>query len=55
MLIWRDRDQVSLGYLDPHGLAERYRLAGHEETLGQMAALLETLAAEASHAAASMA
>jgi uncharacterized protein (DUF302 family) len=54
MLIWRDGDEVWLGYLDPHGLAETYRLAGHEATLDQMAALLETLAAEASNAASSV-
>lgn len=55
MLIWRDGDQVSLGYLDPRALAETYRLAGHEATLDQMAALLEALAAEASNAASSTA
>ena len=51
MLIWRDGDEVWLGYLDPHVLAQTYRLDGHEATLDQMAALLETLAAEASGAA----
>jgi uncharacterized protein (DUF302 family) len=55
MLVWRDGDQVSLGCLDPHELAETYRLAGHETTLDQMAALLEALAAEASNAASSVA
>ena len=55
MLIWRDGYQVSVGYLDARALAETYRLAGHEATLDQMAALLEALAAEASNAASSTA
>ena len=48
MLIWLDGEKVWLGYLDPHALAEAYRLDGHGATLDQMAALLETIAAEAS-------
>jgi uncharacterized protein (DUF302 family) len=51
VLIWQDEDQVLLGYLDPHRLADAYELAGHESTLDQMAALLETLVAEASRTA----
>jgi len=54
ILIWRDGDQVWLGYVDPHALAETYRLAGHEATLDQMAGLLDALATEASGAASSL-
>jgi uncharacterized protein (DUF302 family) len=48
MLVWRDGDQVLLGYRDPRKLSGAYDVAGHQETLAQMARLLEGLVAEAS-------
>jgi uncharacterized protein (DUF302 family) len=47
MLVWQAGEQVMLGYLDPRSLTERYSLAGEEQTLAQMSALLAALAGEA--------
>jgi uncharacterized protein (DUF302 family) len=47
MLVWQDADGTRLGYRDPRALAEAYDLAGHEETLQRMSALLAALAAAA--------
>ncbi len=33
MLIWQDPEGTHVGYLDPRELADRYALAGHEQTL----------------------
>jgi uncharacterized protein (DUF302 family) len=33
MLIWQDPDGTHVGYLDPHELADRYALDGHQQTL----------------------
>jgi uncharacterized protein (DUF302 family) len=46
MLVWRDAQDVFIGYRDPRELST-YDLVGHESTLEQMAILLEGLAAEA--------
>ncbi len=50
MLLWREGERVLLGYEDPRLLAEHYSLAGSEQTLEQMAKLLQALAVEASGA-----
>ncbi len=47
MLVWQDADGVRLGYRDPHQLAARYDLAGHEQTLDGMSQLLAALASAA--------
>ena len=47
MLIWGDASGTRVGYLDPRELADRYALAGNEETLERQAALLGRLAAAA--------
>jgi uncharacterized protein (DUF302 family) len=47
VLIWEDRDGAHVGYLDPRELADRYALAGHQETLDRQAAVLTALAAAA--------
>lgn len=47
MLVWREGEQTLLGYEDPRALGERFSLAGAEQTLAQMAALLQALADEA--------
>jgi uncharacterized protein (DUF302 family) len=47
MLVWRDGDEVLLGYRDPRELGELYDVAAHRSTLEQMATLLEELAVEA--------
>jgi uncharacterized protein (DUF302 family) len=51
MLVWSDGEQVLLGHNDPRVLAGAYDVSAHEQTLAQMAALLEALAAAASGAA----
>ncbi len=50
MLVWRDGQQVLLGHNDPRELASSYAVSAHQRTLEQMAALLDTLAAEAAQA-----
>lgn len=47
VLLWREQDQVMLGYRDPRELSSAYDVAEHRDTLEQMAALLDELAAEA--------
>jgi uncharacterized protein (DUF302 family) len=47
MLVWRQADEVLLGYCDPRELSNVYDVAGRESTLDQMATLLADLAAEA--------
>jgi uncharacterized protein (DUF302 family) len=47
MLVWRQGEEVLLGYLDPRELSSTYDVAVHQSTLEQMARLLEELAAEA--------
>jgi uncharacterized protein (DUF302 family) len=50
MLVWRDGEQVLLGHNDPRELARSYDVSAHAQTLEQMAALLDALAAEAAAA-----
>lgn len=47
MLLWQDGDATAVGYRDPRELAGAYRLDGLDETLAQLAALLEALSEEA--------
>ena len=47
MLLWQDRDATAVGYRDPRELAGAYRLDGLDQTLAQLAALLEALSEEA--------
>jgi uncharacterized protein (DUF302 family) len=47
MLVWREDDDVLVGYRDPRGLADVYEVAALEGTLEKMAALLGELAEEA--------
>ena len=47
MLIWQDNDGTHVGYLDPHELADRYALDGHQQTLERQSAVLTKLAAAA--------
>ena len=47
MLIWQDPDGTHVGYLDPHELADRYALDGHQQTLERQTAVLTGLAAAA--------
>jgi len=48
MLIWREGEEVLLGYNDPRELARAYDVASHQSTLEQLAMLLDDLAAEVS-------
>ena len=47
MLVWREGEDVLLGYNDPRELTQTYQVTGHQATLEQMASLLEALADEA--------
>jgi uncharacterized protein (DUF302 family) len=47
MLVWREDERTLLGYEDPRALTGRFSLAGVEQTLAQMATLLQALAVEA--------
>jgi uncharacterized protein (DUF302 family) len=47
ILLWQDRDGVSLGYKDPRELASQYDVADGKSTLDSMAALLDALVVEA--------
>ena len=47
MVVWRQGEATQIGYEEPEGLAAAYELAGLEETLSRMGALLAQLAAEA--------
>ena len=46
ILLWRDGEDVLLGYNDPRELAHTYQVTGHQATLEQMASLLEALTDE---------
>jgi len=47
ILVWREGDDVLVGYKDPRELAQTYELSGREDVLEQMATLLGALAAGA--------
>jgi uncharacterized protein (DUF302 family) len=47
MLVWREGQDVLLGYTDPRELGATYEVAQHAPTLEQMAKLLDGLASEA--------
>jgi uncharacterized protein (DUF302 family) len=47
MLVWRQGEEVLLGYNDPRELSGTYDVAQHESTLEQMTMLLDELATEA--------
>jgi len=47
MLVWREDATVHVGYDDPRELASRYDVEATRQTLEQMGALLEALAASA--------
>jgi uncharacterized protein (DUF302 family) len=47
ILIWRDGEDVLVGYSDPRELSAGYDLDGLAENLEQLAGLLETLASTA--------
>jgi uncharacterized protein (DUF302 family) len=51
MLVWRAGEQVLLGHNNPRELAGSYEVSAHEQTLAQMAALLDALAADAAGSA----
>jgi uncharacterized protein (DUF302 family) len=50
ILVWQEAEDVMLAYRDPRELGGAYELGGHEQTLEQMARLLEELATEAAGA-----
>jgi uncharacterized protein (DUF302 family) len=52
MLVWRDADDVLVGFRDPRELAAGYDVAANQATLERMAALLGELAGEAAAATA---
>jgi uncharacterized protein (DUF302 family) len=47
MLVWREGEDVLLGYLDPRELSGDYELDGLAENLEQLAGLLDALASAA--------
>jgi uncharacterized protein (DUF302 family) len=47
MLVWREGEQVLLGYRDPRELTDTYDAGSAQPTLEQMASLLHDLASEA--------
>jgi uncharacterized protein (DUF302 family) len=47
VLLWRDGEDVLLGYRDPRELAEDFDVAQHVDILEQMASLLDALVTEA--------
>jgi uncharacterized protein (DUF302 family) len=47
VLIWRQGQEVLLGYRDPRELNDAYDVAAHQVTLERMATLLDELVAEA--------
>ena len=47
MLIWQSHNGTHVGYLDPHELAGRYALDGHQQTLERQSGVLTELAAAA--------
>jgi uncharacterized protein (DUF302 family) len=54
MLVWRDGEDVLLGFRDPRELSDSYEIGGQQPILGQMAALLGELASEAASPASSL-
>jgi uncharacterized protein (DUF302 family) len=48
ILIWRENEQVLVGYNDPRELDGEYRLDDRHTALGQMASLLGELTSEVS-------
>jgi uncharacterized protein (DUF302 family) len=53
MLVWRDGEDVLLGFRDPRELSGSYEIGGQQPILEQMAALLGELASEAASPASS--
>ena len=47
ILVWREGDNVLVGYRDPRELEATYDVGAQRETLAQMASLIEAVAAEA--------
>jgi uncharacterized protein (DUF302 family) len=47
MLVWREGEEVLLGYRDPRELSGTYDVGSAQSTLEQMARLLDELASEA--------
>jgi uncharacterized protein (DUF302 family) len=47
ILVWRDRNEVLLGYNDPRELADRYQVEQHAGVLDAMSGLLGELVTEA--------
>ena len=47
ILVWREGDDVLVGYHDPRELGVTYGVGEQQERLAQMASLVEALAAEA--------
>jgi uncharacterized protein (DUF302 family) len=47
ILVWRDGEEVLVGYRDPRELSAEYDVAEHQGTLEQMATLLDALATAA--------
>jgi uncharacterized protein (DUF302 family) len=50
ILVWREGEDVLLGYRDPRALSADYELEGLAENLEQLAGLLEALASTAASA-----
>jgi hypothetical protein len=47
MLVWREGEEVLLGYRDPRELSGTYDVGSAQSTLEQMARLLDELTSEA--------
>ena len=47
ILVWREGEEVLIGFHDPRAMSETYEIRSHQPILEHMAALLEELAAEA--------
>jgi uncharacterized protein (DUF302 family) len=47
LLVWREDEDVLIGYHDPRELSADYDLGGLQEALAQLAGLLDALATEA--------
>jgi uncharacterized protein (DUF302 family) len=54
ILIWREGEDVLLGFRDPRELSATYEVRSHQPILEQMAALLEELTSEAARPAPSV-
>ena len=46
ILVWAQAGETRLAFHDPHALADDYALAGREDTLGKLRAVLDGLVAE---------